>query len=467
MRARAFFICSKQTAKGDQKGFGGLSSMTLFRSFLLGSVAVIVTGVPSFAADMDALPPLPVLRSAAPIVAAEAPEPPPPPANCKDKKGYYIVPNSQTCLKINGMIRGDVLIHSNNIAEDYPGWVGDFQNITAKDTTNDVWNMATTARFGADTVTETSYGKLRGNILLQATPAGTKLRYGFIEWNNFTVGHTESFFYPDGEANVFFGAVGDYGSYRRTLFGYTAKFNDTISTSLSLEDHDSADQGDGKTGADEDKSGQSDILLSPLKVANDSTQLPDLIGNIVGKGDWGLLYVSGALGNYRTIEGVSKEQDSFMGWALGVGGTANLDMITKGDQFQAKFGYADGALSYITGDGRFAHAIVDTTANNIETASGWSAQGSFLHFWVPTINSTLFGGYTAVDYTTDPVNTHAVIEGKPIDGWNVGGNLQWQPVGGMTIGTEVAYGGVTRAHDGAPDTSDNAWSGVFRVQRNF
>jgi hypothetical protein len=318
--------------------------------------------------------------------------------------------------------------------------------------------MYTTARFGADTLTETAYGKLRGNILLHATTGGNaSIRYAFIEWNNFTMGHTDTFFIPDGAANTFNGAVGDWGGIRNNLLGYTAEFNDSVSASISIESHDAVDGGDAPSG----------VVLSPLAVNNDSTQLPDLVGNIVGKGDWGKVFVSGAIGNYRTVEAAGGAEDSFMGWALGFGGTANLDFITKGDQLQAKFGYTDGAFYYLGGN--FRNAIVDTTGGlttGIETASGWTAQGSFLHNWSPTINSTLFGGYAAVDYNTN-LDTAAVIENRTKSGWNIGGNLQWVPVDGMVIGTEIAYGNATWGHDGAPDTSGDGFSGLFRAQRNF
>jgi hypothetical protein len=435
--------------------------MTLFKSFLVGSTALIFTGSYALAADMD-LPALP-LPAPKPVVV----ETQPPVLACKDKKGYYLVPGSQTCVKISGIIRAEAYIHSGNVDEDSWQWT-DVRDITQHATTNDVLHFGTIGRLGADTLTQTDYGTLRGNIVLQASPTGTVLRYGFIEWNNFTIGHTNTFFSADSAPGVLFGAIGDYDPPRRTIFGYTAHLNKEVSASVSLEHHDAVAGPDGS--AKDLKSADALITLPATPVINNSTYLPDLVANVVGKFDWGALFVSGAVGDYRTVEVITSNKESFVGWALGFGGHVNLDMIAKGDILQAKFGYSDGASSYVgfTQD----HAIVDTIDPNfnIFTTRSWSAETGFQHNWSPTWSSAIFAGYVGAQRSVDPtanVNIRTLADGRPISAWDAGGNLQWSPAESLTITGELGYGSVTTKNCGCTENTNGAFGGVFRVQRNF
>ena len=360
--------------------------MSRILSVLAGTTALVSLSSVAFAADMD---PVRAAAAPAPIVAA-AFEPPPPVVNCKDKKGYYVVPNSNTCLKINGMIRAQVYLHENNIASDH--WTGDeYGNVSESSQPNsDTWTMGTAARFGADTSTETDYGTLRGNILLQADaaangsagPAG--IRLAFIEWNGFTIGHTNSFFAPDGALGGLGGDIGDYDT-RLTLFGYTASFTKEISASVSIEDHDARDGDETKANG---------LYLSPTPVKNEGVVVPDLVANVVGKFDWGQLFASGALSNNQFNAPAVGYHDNQVGYALGLGGNFNLDALAKGDAVQAKLGFADGAGGYIGSSDD--NAIIDTVSPTYgaQLTSGWSAQGSFLHNWSPTWNTV----YMVVTY---------------------------------------------------------------------
>lgn len=443
--------------------------MKSFARFLVGTTALVVFSSVAYSADMDPLAPPP---PGAPV-AGLAFEPPPPVASCKDKKGYYIVPNTTTCLKLNGMIRAQIYVHEDNIASDH--WTGDdFGSIENTTTTNDTWTMGTAARFGADTVTQTDYGTLRGNILLQADAAANGsagpvgIRYAFIEWQGITAGHTDSFFAPSGAPAGFGGAVGDYGNYRRTLLGYKAEFTKEVSAGISIEDHDFVDGGDGVGSPVADLVKSSDILLAPVKVHNDGTQLPDLVGNVVGKFDWGLLFASGAVGRYRTIEVVTKNRDDFTGWAVGAGGELNLDALSKGDMLQAKVGYADGATAYIGSSGDAA--IIDTVGPDYAsyTTTGWTAQGSFLHNWSPTWSSFAYAGYAAAERTTSADATVlALVNDTVSSAWGVGANLQWEPVESLTMGGEVFYTSVTKENLATGDYTADAIGSVFRMQRAF
>lgn len=436
--------------------------MKSVRSFLLGTAAVFATGGTALAADMA--------EPAAAGVAREAFEPPPPVASCKDKKGYYIVPNTETCLKITGLIRAQIYVHEDNVAAD--SWTSDgFDSIKSTVQTNDSWSMGTAGRLGADVVRQTDYGTLRGNVVIEAgrkldgDPNQVRLRYGFIEWAGFTAGHTDTFFNAgNGALGGFGGAIGDYDG-RRSLLGYKADFSKQISAAISLEDHDDRDD-----GPDSESSG---IILAPAGaglVRNDGTILPDIVANIQGSFDWGSLFVSGAVAHNRFIAataGGTRLNDT--GWAVGAGAQFNLDMLAKGDGLQAKFGYSDGTANFIEAPGDAAILDVIGADWGVLATTAWTAQSSFQHNWSASWNSTVYGGYFSADRHPGSEDVLiALTDDKATSAWNIGGNLVWSPVAELTIGAEFFYGSVTR--DDTSQTvsyTNDAFGSVFRMQRQF
>ncbi|MES2905465.1 MAG: porin [Pseudomonadota bacterium] len=410
---------------------------------------------------------------AEPKVAAAVFEPPPPVPNCSSKKGYFIVPNTTSCMKILGMIRAQGLIHENNVAAD--SWSSEMSGAIQTTTqSNDTWSMGTALRFGADVVQETDYGTLRGNVMLQADP-GTDgsggpagIRYAFVTFGGFTAGHTNTFFAPDGALGGYGGAVGDYDT-RRSLFAYTAKFTDEVSASIAIEDHDATDGSDG-VGGSGPTAANAGIALAPgpSHILNDSTQLPDLVGNVVGKFDWGLLFASGAIGQFRSRDDVTHIPYNYAGYALGLGGNVKLDGLAKGDALQAKVGFADGLGGLIGSSDD--HAVFDTVGPDIGTytTSGYTVQGSFVHNWSPTWSSTAYGGYAGADRSasTDPT-VAALLNDKVVTAWNLGANVQWSPVENYTIGGELFYGSATRENNITGDYTADAIGSIVRVQRDF
>jgi hypothetical protein len=138
----------------------------------------------------------------------------------------------------------------------------------------------------------------------------------------------------------------------------------------------------------------------------------------------------------------------------------------------------------------------------------WSIAAAFEHYWTPALRTDLFGSYTAADFndvaTTlfctspqSPVRTLAggaptgAIAGSPVGGcnpdfnlWNVGMRTIWNPAPQFDIGVEVMYTRVETKFDpnqvalnfaGAggraaglyAPSSENVWSGILRLQRNF
>ncbi len=461
------------SAVAHQKNFGGRVVMRLFRSVLLGS-GTLLFATPVFAADVDKIVAAPALReaAAAPAIAREPFEPTPPPPDCSKKKGYYVVAGTNTCLKIIGLIRAQAYLHDGTIAGDH--WTSDeIGAIAGHGTTNDPLTMGANARLGVDTLTDTPYGALRGNITLSAGgyaegDTGVAMRYAFITLSTIkdgsgrmiTAGHTDSFFTGDGALGGLGGAIGDFGGGRRAILGYSTPLTKQLTASISLEDHDAAD------GAKDNEP----PLLSTSPVLNNGTTLPDLVGNLVGEFDWGLLFVAGALGHYRVItNNTAAEKYDFMGWAFGGGGNVKLDMLGKGDKIQAKIGYTDGAGNYLGSADDLA--LIDTVAPDTGPllTSGWAMQGSFMHNWNPTLSSVVYTGLISAD--RHPSGDASVIEltyGKVDSAWNAGANLLWKPSEGFAVGGEVFYGSVTKQNStGTGEETNGSLGSVFRVERSF
>lgn len=450
--------------------------MTLFKSFLLGTAAFVATSATVFAADMDRLPPL---RSAvAPAINEPGPvDPPPPPAECK--KGYYKVFQTDTCMKVGGLIRAYAILQPENIdVGGTKGWLGDPGQIASDPTHNDIFSIAAVGRVNFDSVTKTSMGDLRGFIEIGGNAGsfvggaeGTTLglRHAYMTLAGWTLGHTQSFFNGgDGALGGFAGPAGDFDPSRRPLIGYTAELSKEFKLNVSAESHDYID------GKDVDGVKHSGILFAvPAGSAathynNDASYIPDLVANLIGEFDWGNFGVSGAAGQYRFYDAGSAGtyEDEFLGWAVGAGATFKLDGLAKGDAWQAKFGYADGATMYL-GSSDDA-AIIDGIGPDfgVETTVGFTAETSLLHNWSPTWNSTFYTGYAGAQRTTN-ADTASLVNGQPISQWNVGANLTWQPHANFNIGGDIYFANVVRDNVDTGVYADSAFGGLLRAQRTF
>jgi len=167
-------------------------------------------------------------------------------------------------------------------------------------------------------------------------------------------------------------------------------------------------------------------------------------------------------------------------------------------------------------DAVFANVVGPTTAglvgSGLELTTYWAMGAGIQHYWTPALRSSLFGTYTAVDYNSNATAimcsspqgpfrtflgatpnfaTGAVLGCNPdFNYWAVGTRTIWNPVPNLDIGVELLYAKVETKHE-APNaaagrgvflnfagsggraaglytpSSEEVWSGVFRVQRNF
>jgi hypothetical protein len=220
--------------------------------------------------------------------------------------------------------------------------------------------------------------------------------------------------------------------------------------------------------------------------------IPDVVGNLRVDQGWGSAQVMAAYHEVRgTFGGVGR---SAAGWAVGGGIRLNLDMLARGDVLWLQATYADGALGYVftndNSDGLiqtrqaigtglltalYADGAINIAGTGIVKSKAWGIHGGFRHFWTPALRSAIWGKYVNIDSPGAVLGAAAGDGGNlnDIRFWQVGVNTIWSPVRNLDLGVEVVYQNLNSRDNGSGLTplasrgNATAWSGMFRVQRNF
>jgi hypothetical protein len=244
-----------------------------------------------------------------------------------------------------------------------------------------------------------------------------------------------------------------------------------------------------------------------------------IAGNTVGPGQytglapadkWGYAAMAGIVINLPWAKG-----DQF--WVEGsysVGATAYSGYSQPAGQYNnwTRFNGGNVAAAWAL-DAVFANVVGPTAAlgaaaggSGLELTTLWAAGAGVQHYWTPALRTSVFGTYTSIDYNatatgimcSSPVGpfrtaagatpnfaTGAVIGCDPdFTQWAVGTRTVWNPVANLDVGVEVIYSKIETKHD--PNTvrlnfagaggratglytpsSEEVWTGYFRVQRNF
>ncbi len=224
---------------------------------------------------------------------------------------------------------------------------------------------------------------------------------------------------------------------------------------------------------------------------------------------WGWAAMAGIVINLPWAKG-----DQF--WVEGVYsvGAPSYTGFNQNGQYTSftRFNGANVAAAWVL-DGVFANVIGPAAASagalggsGIELTTVWSIAAALQHYWTPALRSSVFGAYNSVDYNgnasailcSSPVGPIRTAAGAtpnfatgPVIGcnpdhnvWGIGTRTIWNPVPNLDIGVEVVYAKIEQKHDPATvrlnfagaggraaglytPSSEEVWSGIFRVQRNF
>jgi hypothetical protein len=364
--------------------------------------------------------------------------------------GFYYIPGTDTCIKLGGYLRVDVLANTNSDASGNTAGAGGANN---RFTNGYTWRSR--EDLNIDTRTATEYGVVRtffdatfswtddtyaagsaagstvyGPIGTTAAPnnatsggvAGGTLGvyYAFIQFAGFTIGKAVSQFstpwqnYP---GNNFDGLVGGGGTVTGVnQFSYTADFGNGVSGTLSAQDQTQYTQ-----------AGVNNLSAGGLFGTSDyaGTIAPDFIGMIRVDQAWGLFQASVAAHDnhvaYYGATEITGHPDDKWGWAgqlalsiknipTGAGDTINIQGVyTNGATRYNIQDLSQGGAMTIYGGTNLAGAYqsvglgiapdsVFANGTQQQLIQTWGMRGAYTHNWNPYWNTSIYGAYAGVSY---------------------------------------------------------------------
>jgi hypothetical protein len=386
--------------------------------------------------------------------------------------GFYYIPGTDTCIKLGGYLRVDVLANTNSDNTGNTSGAGAANN---RFTNGYTWRSR--EDLNIDTRTATEYGVVRtyfdatfswtsgtyagngtgatvyepigpspfssapNNANAGAVAGGTVGVYlAFIQFAGFTIGKAISTFstpwvnYPGNSS--FDGLVGGGGTVTGVnQFTYTQEFGNGVSGSISVQDQVAYYQ-----------AGVNNLSAGGLFGTSDyaGTIAPDIVGVIKVDQAWGLFQASvAAHDNHAAYYGATEitgHPDDKVGWAAQLAlGIKNIP-TGPGDTINVQGVYTNGATRYNIQDlagSAGANTIYSGTslatayqsvglgvAPDTVFAAGtqqqliqtWGMRGAFNHNWSPFWSSSIYGAWAAVQYNG---TAKALICGTPGIGFGV------------------------------------------------
>lgn len=314
--------------------------------------------------------------------------------------GFFFIPGTDTCLKVGGLVLGEVRGFSPSYSINGAGFYGQgtprgatgfvpnpgaYQNWRSRDAVN----FNALGRAELDTRTATPYGTLRAFLRIDSywgsggtsalgslggiqnnTTAGflpqrdtTIINKAFIQFAGLTAGRAQSFFDFYADAYNFSSLRGSNATVG--LLAYTATFGPGFSATLSFEDQASRRAAVLSTIA----SGTGDpvtvngIAATSFQGVAGGQRVPDIVGNLRLDQPWGAVQVSAAAHQVRaslfsseaaqvgpTSYAFPAATSNSYGFAVQGGVQLNLDYLAPGDKLWLQAAYEKGAYGYIAGN---------------------------------------------------------------------------------------------------------------------
>ncbi len=416
--------------------------------------------------------------------------------------GFYYIPGTDTCLKIGGFVRAEMVFNGGGSFNAYRA-----QNFDTP--ARDYQTMRARTGVSFDARSQTAYGTLRsyatmgysatnGESVVNGVPSTNWASAAFIQFAGFTAGKTASFFTFDGNpyANYTAYSSSDRGGDGMNVFAYTAQLGNGLSASIAAEDQ-----------TDRRSTIVNPVLTTPTS-GYGGRRWPDVVGNLRIDQAWGSAQVMGAIHDVYGVNTLATNTTaSATGYAVGAGLKVNLPMLGKGDYMQGQVGYSKGATNYLLtnsrlggpvfalGSGFGGTGVVTNTAvgyvadavftgvagtTAMDLTTGWQFSGGYEHNWMPGWKTSLFGNYGKLSYSTAASAAIATILGGGTAGsanfsvFQVGSRTVWTPVANLDLSVEVLYNKVNTGFAGSTGLATYGtyqdkgfWAGGFRAQRNF
>jgi hypothetical protein len=486
--------------------------MTLMKSILLGSAAGIVAVAGAQAADLPT-------KKAAPAEYVKI-------CNVGGMAGF-IIPGSDTCLKIGGYITAQFTAGDTQTGYAYPaapaGFPTGFHSGAALVSSpadlrpeigyNDRLNLS------IDTRTNTAYGVLRGYGEIQVDhnngfdsysnfgaspgangPAGavmaSYINLAYVQWAGITAGKAPSFFsfYGGGEGWNNLLSPDQQGFNQPLLFAYTATFGGGFSATIAAQ----SPGGNGASGGG---------TYINIDTVNYGMTAPDVVANLRIDQSWGSAQISGVAHQVHVYQaglvpggGVGSPSQNTWGYAFNGGVSFNLPSWGPGDLIRAQGTYTRNAIWYsgipdgmngengaVNGNG-LAMAVGDTYlygltpggAGLFATPTTWTGSATLEHHFSPTFSldpeisyATLHWSGSAGQLSSDSESVVGGIVGHwdPVPLLDFEVDLLYQSTHQSTPGNWVTPAGVTVGTvDGVVSafrSNSNGFAGRFEITRNW
>ncbi|MEZ5822311.1 MAG: porin [Xanthobacteraceae bacterium] len=365
--------------------------------------------------------------------------------------GFYYIPGTDTCIKLGGYLRVDVLANANAVNTGNVFGLGGAQN---RYTNGFTWRSR--EDFSIDTRTQTEYGVVRtlsfvtftwtsggyfgngnGSTSYDAASLGTSGNGAvgggqlgtfptFIQFAGFTLGKAISQFsmpwvnYP---GNTFDGLVGGGGSVTGVnQFTYSANLGGGNTLTLSAQDpvayYQAGVQNLGALGG-----GGALGIFGGSNYGGSAS--PDFIATFRADRPWGMFKLSAAahdnhaayfggteptghpkdLWGYAvaaglTIKNVPAEGDSINVQGVYTNGATRYNIQDLAGQYGAVglFGKSSNPLAYQGVAINSAPDTVFVTGSDQHAIKTWGAQGAYNHNWNANWNSSFYGAWASVRY---------------------------------------------------------------------
>lgn len=336
------------------------------------------------------------------------------------QKGYFVIPGTETSLKIGGYAKLDAIYSDSSVADNSAGdqFFLPFTIPLEKDNSNDDQTVlhARQTRFNVGTTTDTTYGKLNtffeGDFFGTGTSANTadfRVRHAFGELGRLLAGQTWSTFVITGAVpeTLDFGGPAAMTQMRQGQIRWTEPF---AWGSLQFAVEDPSTTLDNSTETDDD-------------------HVADMIARVNSTSDYGSYSLTVMARELSADDGTTVD-DSTWGGAVAVGG--KIPTFGKDDlRFQLHYGNALGRYMAT----KFKDAEFNTTTGEVETFDQFGGYVAYRHFWVDNLRSNLVYSYAAADNDLSIVADTVNKEFQSIHA-----NLIWSPVPAVDLGIEYLHG---------------------------
>jgi hypothetical protein len=411
----------------------------------------------------------------------------------------FIIPGSDTCLKISGGI--EAMYAFGNLDTQYLGPLAYLAHSTAGDTKyRDGYGASARADVSLETVSNTAAGPLVGMIDVHfdqgygmgvAGPNWSYINNAYIQWAGITAGIKGSFFDYLGGGETWFNMISpEHSGTGIPLLAYTATFGGGFSATLSLEEPATPLEESSRQVFDGGAQEFYDVNGATYTNTGLGARAPDVVGSLDLTQSWGTAHLA-AVAHQAEIESplVGGGDDTKWGWAVLGGVGFNLPQLGAGDvvKFQGAYSYAAiGYSGFTTAGWGQGDNGVNMNGNGMIYSFADGVQSSVNGAWaVPTTweVGAVAELHLTPQFAIDPEISYGSLtwsnksafttfEGD-MDSWMGGAVFSWTPATNLSFNLEAVYqythfsgGSGAYAVPGVP-TDASGFNGRIRVERDF